>query len=239
MDCRVNPRNRCGDCSPRRCGGSPGNDEIRVGFSCAWYYARWLKGIALLADEEVMKLLRLSSCCLVALLCLFASGSAPAVAGSATHVYLLRGIFNVSVGLDALAVKLARRGIAASVYGHGEAASVAAKAIGDYRSGKASSIVLIGHSLGAGAAVSVAQRLGEAGVPVTLLISLDPVLSGAVPRNVRRAINFHVSGAGALARGPGFRGGLANVNVGGVSGMNHMAIQATDSMHRRIIGYIK
>src|SRR5712692_9246749 len=165
--------------------------------------------------KRLLKLRRLSACCLVALLCLLANGTAPA-GRSETHAYLLRGIFNVSVGLDALASKLAKRGIAASVYGHLEAASVANQAIQDYRSGKARSIVLIGHSLGAGAAVSVASGLEAAGVPVALLVLLDPKAVFAVPRNVSRAVNFYIPGSGwPAAAGAGFRGGLTNVNVGG------------------------
>ena len=137
-----------------------------------------------------------------------------------TLCHLLRGIFNVSVGLDALAGKFTRRGITASVYGHGDVAAVANAAISDYRGGR--SIVLIGHSLGAGAAVDVA---------VTLLISLDPVGSASVPSNVHRAVNFYVSGT-ELA-------GATNVNVSSIPGMNHMAIQSMDAMHQAIFGDVK
>ena len=167
---------------------------------------------------------------LLALLCLCVIAPDPAAARSRTHVYLLRGIFNVSVGLDALAAKLARRGTAASVYGHTDAAAVANAAIRDYRSGTRS-IVLIGHSLGAGAAVDVAQRLQQAGLPVTLLISLDPVGNASVPRNVHRAVNFYVSGS-QLA-------GATNVNVSGIPGMDHMAVQSMETMHQRILGYVR
>jgi pimeloyl-ACP methyl ester carboxylesterase len=167
---------------------------------------------------------------LLALLCLCVIAPDPAAARSRTHVYLLRGIFNVSVGLDALAGKLTRRGIAASVYGHGDVASVADAAIRDYRGGTRS-IVLIGHSLGAGAAVEVAQRLQQARVPVTLLISLDPVGNASVPHNVHRAVNFYVSGT-QLA-------GATNVNVSGIPGMDHMAVQSMETMHQRILGYLR
>jgi pimeloyl-ACP methyl ester carboxylesterase len=173
------------------------------------------------------------------LLCLLANGITSA-ARSETHAYLLRGIFNVSVGLDVLASKLAKRGIAARVYGPMDAVSVADDAIRDYRSGRARSIVIIGHSLGAGAAVTAASRLAEAGVPVALLVLLDPKASFWVPRNVSRAVNFYISGSGApVAGGQGFRGSLTNMDLGGVPGMNHMAIQALDSMHQRIIGYVR
>jgi len=166
---------------------------------------------------------------LLALLCLCVV-SDPAAARARTHVYLLRGIFNVSVGLDALAGKLARRGIAASVYSHGDVAAVVNAALRDYRGGTRS-IVLIGHSLGAGAAVDVAQHLQRAGVPVRLLISLDPVGSGSVPRNVHRAVNFYDLGT-QLA-------GATNVNVSGMPGMNHMAIQSMETMHQRILAFVR
>jgi hypothetical protein len=183
---------------------------------------------------------RLLSCCLVVALCLLGSGSALGAGGGRAHVYLLRGIANVSVGLDALAGKLARLNIAASVHGHGDGAPVAAAAIRDYKSGRIGSIILIGHSLGAGAVLSAARQLNEAGVPVALLIALDPVSSATVAPNVRRAVNFYVSGSGVpVGAGPGFHGVLKNVDVSGEPGMGHMAVQATDKMHSRMIGYIR
>jgi hypothetical protein len=173
----------------------------------------------------------------VLLLVLFAHG--PAAAAGRTHVYLLRGIFNVSVGLDALAAKLGRLGVETSVTGHGEAGSVASEAIRDYRSGKVRTIILIGHSLGGGGVLSMADTLNGAGVPVALLISLESSSSGPVTANVRRAVNFYVAGSGAqLAAGPGFRGSLQNINVGGVPGMDHMMIQSMPSMHQKMIGLV-
>lgn len=165
-------------------------------------------------------------------------GTAWAAKQGGTQVYLLRGIFNVSVGLDALAAKLARRGIRSAVYGHGDAFAVTEQATRDYRSGRVRSIILVGHSLGAGAAISVADRLNQAGIPVTLIVSLDPVGALAVPGNVRRVVNFYVSRSGrALAATPNFRGALRNVDID-AAGVDHMTIQSLDVMHRRIIGEI-
>jgi hypothetical protein len=172
--------------------------------------------------------------------CLAAGGSALAARQGGTKVYLLRGIFNVSVGLDALAGKLAQRGIPSAVYGHGESGTVAAQAIGDYRAGRARSIILVGHSLGAGAAIMVADQLNAAGVPVALLISLDPVGAFAVPGNVRRTVNFYISGGkgSPLAAASNARGSLRNIDLSGVSGVDHMTIQSLESMHRRILSEI-
>jgi hypothetical protein len=178
----------------------------------------------------------IASLCLGLWLAVFANGAASA---AGAHAYLMRGIFNVSVGLDALAGKLSRRGISASVHGNDDDAAVAAEAIQAYRSGQIRSIVLIGHSLGAGAVVSVARQLNTAGVSVALLVSLDPVSSGAVPPNVRRAVNYYISGSGVpVGADAGFRGNLQNQDLSGVPAMDHMAIQATDAMHNRIIGLV-
>src|ERR1700756_3248652 len=103
---------------------------------------------------KVMSLHRVWSCCLVMWLCLL--GQDPAAAASSTHVYLMRGILNVSVGLDELAAKLNKRGVPATVYGPMSAGSVASDAISAYKSGKVRNIVLIGHSLGGGTVFSVA-----------------------------------------------------------------------------------
>jgi hypothetical protein len=174
--------------------------------------------------------------------------AASAVAGSddawaargGPHVYLLRGIFNVSVGLDELATKLERMGIAASVYGHADEGSVAAEATRGYKNGRVRSIILIGHSLGAGAVLQVARDLNEANIPVTLLIALDPVSANTVPANVRRAINYYVPVSGvAVGREPGFRGELKNIDVGGEPGMGHMSVQSAESMHKRMINYVR
>ena len=185
-----------------------------------------------------MSRLRLIPCVLALGLCLVATGGA--AAASRTHVYLVRGIFNVSVGLDALARKLARTGVATSVHGHGDGGSVASEAIADYKSGRVRSIILIGHSLGAGAVVDVAHQLNDAGVPVSLLIALDPVSSASVSPNVRRAVDYYVHGSGVpLASQPGFHGQLQNIDVGGEPGMDHMAVQETEKMHARMIGNVR
>jgi pimeloyl-ACP methyl ester carboxylesterase len=175
----------------------------------------------------------------VAAIVLVTSPAAWAVKGGA-HVYLLRGIFNVSVGLDDFAAKLEKLGIPASVYGHTDADEVVAAATRDYRSGELRTIVLIGHSLGAGAAMAVAHELDAAGVPVSLLISLDPVFQNTVAANVRRAVNYYVPGTGVVVgREAGFRGDLKNIDVGNEPDMGHMAVQAAEPMHKRMIDTVR
>jgi pimeloyl-ACP methyl ester carboxylesterase len=156
------------------------------------------------------------------------------------HVYLMRGIFNVSIGLDALAEKLRRAGIAATVYGDDEEGTVAEVARQQYQAGSGRPIILVGHSLGGGTALSVARRLGASGIPVALVVLLDPVSGTVVPSNVGRAINLYVSGGlGTTVQAEtGSRGNVTNMDFRG-AGMDHMSIQAADSIHREIIGYIR
>src|SRR5258708_19184320 len=170
------------------------------------------------------------------LFCWFATEPAAAAHRGGAHAYLVRGIFNVSVGLDALAAKLARMGVATSVYGHGEAGAVASEAIRDYKSGRVRSIILIGHSLGGGAVLSIAEQLKYAGVPVTLLISLESVSSGPVASNVRRSANFYISRSGMpVLPEPGIPCRLRNIEVVKICRIDHMTIQSMPALHRPVI----
>jgi len=181
-----------------------------------------------------MSLQRLWSCCLVLWLCLIAPD--PAAAASRTHVYLMRGVFNVSVGLDELADKLNKRGIPATVYGPMSPGSVSSEAIAAWKAGTVKNIVLIGHSLGGGAVFSVAETLRDEKIPVALMIVLDGS-GGPAPANVRRVVNYHVSG-GTVTTPPGFRGSVQNIDVSNIPGMDHMAIQSMSLMHQKMISNI-
>jgi thioesterase domain-containing protein len=54
--------------------------------------------------------------------------------------------------------------------------------------------MIVGHSLGGGAAVEMAADLGQAGVPVQLVVTLNPVGGSQVFSNVRRSVNFRPTG---------------------------------------------
>ena len=43
----------------------------------------------------------------------------------------------------------------------------------------------------------------------------------------------------AVDRDPGFRGELKNIDVGSEPGMGHMAVQSAESMHKRMINYVR
>ncbi len=171
---------------------------------------------------------------------IFMGSSSPSHAQSGTHVYMLRGFMNVfSMGLDSLAQKLEEGGIRTSVANHFAWSSYAQDAIGKYKSGKVRSIIIIGHSLGGGAALSMAEQLREAKVPVSLVITLDPVGTPQAPANVRRLINLYVSnGMGSkVERSSKFRGSLVNSDQKDKPDIGHVSI--TTAFQRKLLGYVR
>jgi hypothetical protein len=146
-------------------------------------------------------------------------------APSRAHVYLLRGLMNVfSLGMDQLAVRIAQRGIAASVHNHAEADAIVAEIVAQYRAGNRGPIILIGHSLGADAVMRMAQSLNRNGVPVALVIPFDGTGSYVTPKNVACVLNLTQRNYAYMRSGIGFHGKLTNVNVSGESGIDHFTI---------------
>jgi pimeloyl-ACP methyl ester carboxylesterase len=107
-----------------------------------------------------------------------------------SHLYVLLGLGNNSPGLSAFGSRIGRRGIPTSVHNHGEGPALAQQAIEAYKSGRLRTIMIVGHSLGGAAAAAMAVELGQAGVPVQLVVMLDPVGGSEVSSNVRRAVNI-------------------------------------------------
>jgi hypothetical protein len=157
---------------------------------------------------------------LLALICssdpaLSQAAASPKSTGTA-HVYLVRGLLNVfSLGLDAIADKLHRHGIQATVHNHLEWPILAADAVDACKSGRESQIVLVGHSLGASSVVDMANTMGQNGVQASLVVSIDPVVRDTATGYVNRLINYYVSnGVGQpVDRGASFRGSLQNVDL--------------------------
>jgi len=158
------------------------------------------------------------------------------------HIYLLKGLADVfSSGMDTLAAKLRARGIVARVASHASSDSLADELIAEYRAGAHGPIVICGHSLGADAAVSMAQRLNAARIPVKLVITFGLLGYPHVPGNVARATNFYQSDSawhGQLVRGPGFRGPMNNVNLDNAPGVNHFNIEKVDLTQNQAVAQI-
>ena len=97
----------------------------------------------------------------------------PALRGRA---YLVRGILGLifSRGMNGLADQLSQDGVAADTYDFPSCDTVAETAARDYRAAPAP-IVLIGHSMGGRCVLLVAEKLRQDHIPVSLLVTVDPV----------------------------------------------------------------
>jgi hypothetical protein len=153
-------------------------------------------------------------------------------------VYLLRGLTNVlSPGIDQLAEELPKRNISATVANHLFSSSLATEAIQDCKSGRVGSIILVGHSLGASAAVSMAEQLQQAGLHVALMVTFDPVVRTTVPDNVHLLRNFYFSnGVGtAVRRGEHFHGLLQNVDLKSNAELGHISLTTSPSIQKQVM----
>lgn len=179
---------------------------------------------------------------LTAALALSAALALPNLAHAAGQkVFLIRGFANVfSPGIDQLASELKQRGVPVATSNHLSWSSTASEAIEECGSGRISSIVLVGHSLGGAAAVDVAKRLQEAGMRVALMVTLDPVAAGQAPSNVRRLENYYLaSGIGSsIKTDAGFRGQLQNVDMSKRPGVDHVAMTTMPDIQKHLIAQI-
>jgi hypothetical protein len=181
----------------------------------------------------------LALCGIIAVIVTLQAGSVPA-ADNTPRVYLFRGFMNIfSTGMDEVAATLRARGIKATSLNHVETDYIAGQLIEDYKKGKRGPIVLIGHSLGATAVVDMSNKLSDSGVPVTLVVSLDPISGITATGRVQRLINLYLpEGSGvAVSRGRTFRGTLQNINVAKTD-VGHVSIAQSDRIHNILIGYV-
>jgi len=157
------------------------------------------------------------------------------------HVYLLRGLMNVfSLGMDELAAKIAQRGIYATVHNHLAWTMLASEAAANYRAGQEGPIIIIGHSLGADAAVAMADALAQERVPVKLVVTFDPVSSMVVDGDIAKLVNLYISNGWGVpvARGARFRGTLVNVDLRNRSDVGHIFIDKSAALHQQVLGYV-
>lgn len=158
-------------------------------------------------------------------------------------VYVMRGWLDVfSTGMDDLSAKMKTRGINAIPMSHSDHLHVAAEIIARHKKGIKERPVLIGHSLGANATVSMAAELGKAGIHVPLIVMFDPTAEQlAVPSNVGRAVNFFQSNNGwgvRVGRGAGFKGKLENVDLYKEE-LGHTGIDKSPRLHLQSISFVQ
>jgi len=160
------------------------------------------------------------------------------------HVYLIRGLIGevFSRGLDTLADKLRLAGVPASVHSSYSVGGLAEDVIQNYRR-EPGPIILIGHSTGADAAISIAQRLREASIPVGIVFGFDPTpIASLVPDNVELFINLFQKtnpiGGGVVKSGGGFKGRLINVDLREHSEIIHITLDKSPKIHNAVVAEI-
>jgi hypothetical protein len=170
---------------------------------------------------------------------MLAMAATRAMAQPRAHVYLFRGLADVfSQGMDTLADELNKRGVYATSHSHTDWKTIADKAAISYKAGKEGPIVIVGHSLGADAAMEMADYLGDKGVPIALVVPFDGTQSFPVPGNVARVINFTQRDYAFMRPGPGFRGSLTNVDLRGDPNIDHLNIDESPKLHSQVISAV-
>jgi LysM domain len=160
------------------------------------------------------------------------------------RAYLFRGLIGlIDWGMDELADRINRGGVAANISSHFMWRNVASQAISDYRRDP-KPIAVIGHSIGGDEAVQFAEALGAAHIPVSLLITYDPNRSAhPVPANVERYINLYQSsnflGGGDVEPGPGFHGHYASFNLKDRPEIIHVNMDKFDRIQEQLASKIR
>jgi hypothetical protein len=148
-----------------------------------------------------------------------------------------------SLGLDVLRDRLRAAGIDATTHvegvivPHTNVRALARQAADAVRGGQR--LLLLGHSMGADAAVKIACRLASKSLTVDLLIGFDPTKFACpeVPANVRKALCFYQKELGDwLGRGrfrpcAGFAGGCVNERVP----YRHKKMDDAVELHERVL----
>ena len=174
-----------------------------------------------------------------------ATATMAATPAKAEEVYFIRGFMNVfSAGMDQMAAQLRARGVNAKSYSNGAWSGLASSIIKRAKEGKVSyPIVIAGHSVGGQEAPQFANALAKAGIPVALVIGVDPGFAPPPTFNSGspRVINYWIKGS---ARGNpyrsagGFRGSIQNIDIRSFSNADHVGIDKDPKVQNRIIANV-
>ena len=159
------------------------------------------------------------------------------------HVYLMWGLAGeiFSRGLDGLAAKIEKQGVAASVHSMVEASSLTDTIIRNYKLNPSSApVMLLGHSSGGDTVIAMAERLKAANIPVGLIFGFDPTpIAGRIPSNVEMFINLYqatnIIGGGSATPAADFRGRIVNVDLREHREIIHITLDKSDVIHALVI----
>ena len=158
---------------------------------------------------------------------------------STGSVFLLRGLINVfSLGMDDLGRKIEAKGIPVRVTNHSHWKRFAALLASKYRTDKSVlPVVIVGHSLGADAALQMGNYLAKEGVPVRLVIAFDGVHGGTVVNGVEEIINYYkANGWGKIIKAQsGYKGDLKNIDLSESTEIDHLNIDRDQNLHKQVV----
>lgn len=163
----------------------------------------------------------------------------------AEEVYMIRGAMNVfSAGVNQMTKRLKAQGVNARSMSNGQWSGVARDIINRAKSGRVSyPIIIAGHSVGGQEAPRFNDTLAKAGIPVALVIGIDPGWA-APPKFTRgspRVVNFWVGGTSRgnpYKSGGSFSGSIQNIDIRSFSNADHVQIDKDPVVQRRILGLI-
>ena len=173
---------------------------------------------------------------------MLAGGMLGVQTAQAEEVYLIRGFLNVfSDGMNQMARQLKSRGIRAKAISNGAWQDVASDIISRAKRKQVSyPIVIAGHSLGGVEAPRFANALGAAGVPVELVIGLDPGFPNppTFRAGAKRVVNYKIPSGKNYRKGPGFKGSITTIDVSKF-GTDHVGIDKNKQVQALVISQIR
>lgn len=156
------------------------------------------------------------------------------------EVVFLRGLANIfSLGLDTLSKELQKYNVNSYVKNHQAWERIGRDIIKRKRQGRLSyPIVIIGHSLGAGASPRLALMLASEGITVDYMVTLDAVETLPVRNYIRYAVNYYLprkDRKNELRPHGDFEGEFTNVNVKrAYAGIDHFNIDENEILRGKM-----
>lgn len=159
-------------------------------------------------------------------------------------VYLIRGIARpVSAGVDQLAAKLSQLGYRTSIHTFSDWRAVVDEIAADQQATRRrQKAVIIGHSLGANATLSVVNALAERGLEVPLAVTFDPTVPLVLTGGTGRLVNFYQSNNGwgrPIAAAGGQERRIENIDLRAAENLTHFTIDQDDAIHQRVVAWIR